>query len=553
MNESLINMIQLFKKSASFHNIEFLSQTIGSERDNSLGLSKRIIGEIFPKNVDEVKVILKIANEFKIKLYPVSQGKNTGYGDSTPTDENCLILNLKNLNEIYNYNSFSGSIWVEPGVTQLDLHLYLKNNGNKHWADMTGATPHASIVGNYLEAGFGHTPLGDHRKNIESMIVLLPTGEIFETGEMPTLGPDLTQLFIQSNFGIVLAIKIPLFRIPEKAVTFVLQCENDNDMFQTMYELRELRESGIISSLIHMGNATRVLVTSTNFDSIQSEIGNEYISDEIAIELLNEKNFFKMNSWNAVGILYGSKDEVSYKIKQLKLKLGHSTKLQFFNDNKMNLIKKTIDLGDNLITKVINTFFNKNQDSNSKQSLLNSQSLKNILCQFKLKWDYLNKSILTIFEIHKLLRGVPTEIAYKNIHWRYKGEEHFGLMWYAPVIPIEKGNLEKILEAARELFKKYHIEMPLTLSLTNHKFITAVFSISFDKQNAISKKNAYDLYQEISTLFSSYGCNPYRIGLQSLKSSHYTPEKQSLLNKIKSRLDPSEILSPGRYGIGRKS
>ncbi|MGI7161888.1 FAD-binding protein, partial [Campylobacter coli] len=33
-----------------------------------------------PKNVEEVQAIVKIANEFKIPLFPISTGKNLGYG-----------------------------------------------------------------------------------------------------------------------------------------------------------------------------------------------------------------------------------------------------------------------------------------------------------------------------------------------------------------------------------------------------------------------------------------------------------------------------------------
>ncbi|MDN2930743.1 FAD-binding protein, partial [Campylobacter coli] len=33
-----------------------------------------------PKNVEEVQAIVKLANEFKIPLFPISTGKNLGYG-----------------------------------------------------------------------------------------------------------------------------------------------------------------------------------------------------------------------------------------------------------------------------------------------------------------------------------------------------------------------------------------------------------------------------------------------------------------------------------------
>ncbi|HED6220415.1 TPA: FAD-binding protein [Campylobacter coli] len=34
--------------------------------------------------MEEVQAIVKIANEFKIPLFPISTGKNLGYGSSAP-------------------------------------------------------------------------------------------------------------------------------------------------------------------------------------------------------------------------------------------------------------------------------------------------------------------------------------------------------------------------------------------------------------------------------------------------------------------------------------
>ncbi|WP_395149063.1 FAD-binding protein [uncultured Helicobacter sp.] len=37
-----------------------------------------------PKNVEEVQAIVKIANEYKIPLFPISTSKNLGYGSCVP-------------------------------------------------------------------------------------------------------------------------------------------------------------------------------------------------------------------------------------------------------------------------------------------------------------------------------------------------------------------------------------------------------------------------------------------------------------------------------------
>ena len=48
--------------------------------------------------------------------------------------------------------------------------------------DATGASPDCSIIGNTMERGFGHTPMGDHCGNACAFEVVLPTGECIDTG-----------------------------------------------------------------------------------------------------------------------------------------------------------------------------------------------------------------------------------------------------------------------------------------------------------------------------------------------------------------------------------
>ena len=54
--------------------------------------------------------------------------------------------------------------------------------------DATGASPDCSIIGNTMERGFGHTPMGDHCANACGFEVVLPTGECIETGFAPFRG-----------------------------------------------------------------------------------------------------------------------------------------------------------------------------------------------------------------------------------------------------------------------------------------------------------------------------------------------------------------------------
>ena len=70
-----------------------------------------------------------------------------------------------------------------PGVTQEQLFSFLKERNSKLWMDSTGASPRCSLIGNTMERGFGHTPYGDHFAHTCGLEVVLPDGEVIETGQ----------------------------------------------------------------------------------------------------------------------------------------------------------------------------------------------------------------------------------------------------------------------------------------------------------------------------------------------------------------------------------
>ncbi|HEB7529574.1 TPA: FAD-dependent oxidoreductase [Campylobacter coli] len=79
-----------------------------------------------PKNVEEVQAIVKIANEFKIPLFPISTGKNLGYGSSAPQQRGQVVVDLKRMNKIIEVDDKRNFCIVEPGVSYFDLYKYVE-------------------------------------------------------------------------------------------------------------------------------------------------------------------------------------------------------------------------------------------------------------------------------------------------------------------------------------------------------------------------------------------------------------------------------------------
>ena len=131
-----------------------------------------------PGNREEVQQVLRIANEWRIPVYPVSGGCNWGYGSRVPSANGCVLMDLGRMNRILDFSEDLAYITVEPGVTQQQVFAFLQERQSGLWMDATGASPHSSLVGNTVERGFGHTPYGDHFSHVCGMEVVLPNGEV---------------------------------------------------------------------------------------------------------------------------------------------------------------------------------------------------------------------------------------------------------------------------------------------------------------------------------------------------------------------------------------
>ena len=94
---------------------------------------------VCPRSVPEVQDLVKLANEFSIPIWPVSIGRNSGYGGAAPRLRGSVVLDLgKNIRRILEVNVDGAYAVVEPGVTFADLHQYLVDNNlkDKLWIDV---------------------------------------------------------------------------------------------------------------------------------------------------------------------------------------------------------------------------------------------------------------------------------------------------------------------------------------------------------------------------------------------------------------------------------
>lgn len=210
-----------------------------------------------PQSMDQLRAIVRIASTHRIPLYPISRGKNWGWGDACPTTEGQVILDLSALDRIVEVNEELGYAVVQPGVTQGQLAAYLSARHSTWRLDWTGAGPDTSLLGNLLERGI---TVDERVSRAVGMQVLLADGSIVRTGygHYPAsrvthvarwgIGPALDGLFSQSNLGIV--TEIGFWLLPKPAhVEVGFYTVPDNDVQDAVDVLRRLRIRGLLTAL----------------------------------------------------------------------------------------------------------------------------------------------------------------------------------------------------------------------------------------------------------------------------------------------------------------
>lgn len=214
---------------------------------------------IAPDDVAQVQAIVRIANSYRIPIFPISTGKNLGYGGSAPNLSGSVVVDLKRMNRIIAVDDKRHHAIVEPGVSYFDLYKYIQDRQLKCWIDCPDPG-WGSLVGNALDHGVGHT-LATYRDHFHAhcgMEVVLPNGELLRTGmgAMATAdswadfrygaGPAIDGLFGQGNFGIVTKMGFHLMPQPQAFLSRRVLVPRRQDMIPLVELVNELEYTGVI-------------------------------------------------------------------------------------------------------------------------------------------------------------------------------------------------------------------------------------------------------------------------------------------------------------------
>ncbi len=222
-----------------------------------------------PANRDEVQQCVRIAGRFKTPIYPVSTGKNWGYGSRVPTQDGSVILDLGRLNRILGHDEKLAHVTIEPGVTMRQLFDYLERHKSNLMMSVTGSSPDTSLIGNILERGVGFGLYGERFNHVCGLEVVLPTGECVHTGfgrfasataaEVCRwgVGPFLDGLFSQSNLGIVTRMTLWLAPRPRHFQVALCWLDDESRLPALVDGLQTLRMEGTLQGTFALWNDYR--------------------------------------------------------------------------------------------------------------------------------------------------------------------------------------------------------------------------------------------------------------------------------------------------------
>jgi 4-cresol dehydrogenase (hydroxylating) len=461
----------------------------------SFSTKGQVLGLIEIDTVEQISLVLRLAQKHCIPIYPISGGKNWGYGSCVPPNTAAVVLSLSGLNRICEFDSENGVLTLEAGVNFKQVQELLFQEQTLWQLNAPGSTVEASVVGNTISRGLIQGPKLERWKNVISLEVVLPSGEIISTDETTSkasnrsvgFGPDLMPLFFQSNLGIVSKMKLQLDRKPACWQHLHLTWkESDTSLGEMCNILHKMKLNALFAGSISVHNAEKILTVLDQYPWALAK-GETPLPKELKESLLAQiegGDWFMETAISApnLAILQAYQASINEIFK------AHSVQLHWAEAN---------------------------QDGP-------------IFHQF-------------------------TQTAAEQVYWRKKEEapslvqpekDDCGVLWYSPVIPWNDKELETCSKAVNECMLHFGFEPLLTFQFAESNYGYAIISILYDRAFDGEDQRALEAFHQLKTTLTKEGYLPYRLGINEQAELQI---KTGVLAQLKIQLDPNNILAPDHY------
>ena len=229
-------------------------------KDHSFVLPRMPLAVVYPETSDEVKALVKWANESRTPLVPVSSGPTHFRGDTIP-NQGGVVVDLSRMKRILNMDERNRAVRVEPGVTYGQLVPELEKHGLRLPIPLL---PRASksVLASVLEREPGTIPkyMWDTSDPLLTLEIVFGTGDTFRTGSasgigepgegpralINPLGPSQVDLFrviqgAQGTLGIVTWANLRTEVLPTVQKIFLIQSQTIEKLIEFTYRLLRVR------------------------------------------------------------------------------------------------------------------------------------------------------------------------------------------------------------------------------------------------------------------------------------------------------------------------
>lgn len=218
-----------------------------------------VMAVVFPETTQEVAAVVRTAARHDVPIVP--RGAGTGLaGGAVPIDPGILVV-LTRLDAIGEIDEIGRSVWVGPGVINLDLSRHTHRFG-LHFAPDPSSQQACTIGGNVgTNAGGPHCLAeGTTVAHVLAAEVVTPSGDVIVVGgEAPDLpGLDLRSVVVGSEgtLGIVTRVLVKLTENPPEVSTILIGFPSVQDAAATV---SRVIGSGIVPAALEMMDRPMVI------------------------------------------------------------------------------------------------------------------------------------------------------------------------------------------------------------------------------------------------------------------------------------------------------
>jgi 4-cresol dehydrogenase (hydroxylating) flavoprotein subunit len=510
-----------------------------SEHEASRSSAGGESGPVIATSVAEVIRAVQDARASGQSLYPISTGRNWGYGGAAPVLKSSRLLDLSGMNQILNAAEISlrhPVALVQPGVTQGQLKAFLDRECPQLMFNVTGSGRDTSVLGASLDRGVGY--FGPRREDIFGLEVVTGRGELIYTGfrrlgqESPLahshpygFGPILDGLFFQGNFGIVTSACFRLFPKHEAHSALSISLPDTRNLPALIDRMAHLKRSAVLASVAHIGNRART------HSSLQYGVV-DYLSNYCGIpakQALTESvkclDLISQGEWTGLAAVCGTTAHVASSVKEVRHQLAGIATVR-------EITRRDLDRAYPIL-----------------------HALR--------KWRWFRAQAAAIHAIrplHGLVEGIPTDAPIENLLWKY-GElgriapaqfeaSTCGVLFSNPALPLEGHAVADAIEVLQQVAAAHRQTPYVTLDIEGDTTLVAVINLLYDKSDARASEAAFECSNAMLARMLELHLHPYRARVDMM-SALIDPHDLywRYVSGLKETFDPDDVIAPGRYNL----